>query len=465
MSGWMAPGGPAPPEFIVAFRTHVWDEHVAYLARKLYGYAAGARFIILADETNGALDTSPFEKLSHTQDFSGFGLPAYPPNNPLWFNSDYPLYPLRQAFPHAARYAMVEYDVAVNVDITRLMQHALDHGMDMLAHDIRPAGEDWVWRQFCVAHFPRVYRALIPVLIMSGRGIDALLARRQAMAAAKPPADYMDWPFCEPFIPSTLAEIFGPHFGELREHAKLPFYDWTNPRHLNEPAANRPGTICHPILGGRHFALKRMAYEKPDGILNPASLLRQKLPLCDPADFIKPLSDRIKSLRSREAFDQFIEIVRANRWPETYLRDNLALFKPATQSSICQWSHGKTVEEDAGGGNNGVINGSYGFHTDHENAPWWQVDLQAVHLIGKVIIYNRLDMKERCTRLTISGSADGETWAEHATKTNDALFGGADGQPLVFNFLYPITARFIRVTMIGEGILHLDEIEVHGPDK
>ena len=34
--------------------------------------------------------------------------------------------------------------------------------------------------------------------------------------------------------------------------------------------------------------------------------------------------------------------------------------------------------------------------------------------------------------------------------------------PYSFTFADPFTARFIRITMIGTGFLHLDEIEVYG---
>jgi hypothetical protein len=39
------------------------------------------------------------------------------------------------------------------------------------------------------------------------------------------------------------------------------------------------------------------------------------------------------------------------------------------------WSNGETPEPDAAGGNNGYINGDFGFHTGFERDPWWQVDL------------------------------------------------------------------------------------------
>ena len=37
---------------------------------------------------------------------------------------------------------------------------------------------------------------------------------------------------------------------------------------------------------------------------------------------------------------------------------------------------GVTVEQDAAGGCDGVKTGKWGFHTQNEAQPWWQVDLE-----------------------------------------------------------------------------------------
>ncbi len=140
---------------------------------------------------------------------------------------------------------------------------------------------------------------------------------------------------------------------------------------------------------------------------------------------------------------------------------NVALKKPATLSSVSEWSRSQIHAEEAAGGNDGNIAGGNGFHTAFEENPWWKVDLLKQVQIHKIILYNRLDLKERCVKVALSCSDDDQDWKVIAAKLDDALFGGADGNPLVVVFEPAVTARHIKVTMLGEGFLHLDEIEVY----
>ena len=48
------------------------------------------------------------------------------------------------------------------------------------------------------------------------------------------------------------------------------------------------------------------------------------------------------------------------------------------------------LEADAAGAVDGVKNGQWGFHTQHEPNPWWQVDLQAPVQLDRVVLWNRL---------------------------------------------------------------------------
>jgi hypothetical protein len=54
---------------------------------------------------------------------------------------------------------------------------------------------------------------------------------------------------------------------------------------------------------------------------------------------------------------------------------NVALGKPATQSSISPWSQGATPEDDAAGVVSGKFSGFSNCHTGEEDGPWWRVDL------------------------------------------------------------------------------------------
>jgi hypothetical protein len=135
---------------------------------------------------------------------------------------------------------------------------------------------------------------------------------------------------------------------------------------------------------------------------------------------------------------------------------NIALNKPASMSSVSIWSN----PDDAQGGNNGNIDGGFGFHTDHEPAPWWQVDLLEIHSINEVRIFNRVNQcSERARSLKVMLSLDGIAW-ETVHDQGGNNFGGFDGRPL--RVLLPQTlARYIRLQLSEANYFHLDEVEVY----
>jgi hypothetical protein len=144
-------------------------------------------------------------------------------------------------------------------------------------------------------------------------------------------------------------------------------------------------------------------------------------------------------------------------------RPNLALNKPALQSSTSRWSWHDDPAQDAAGGNNGMITGYYSFMTEVEYDPWWMVDLGSEVPINEVMVYNRIDTPEtakRAAHLIISLSDDGVSWLTVFSRAEDTAFGGADGRPLQV-VLEGRRARFVRVSLPGRTILYLDEIEVY----
>jgi FkbM family methyltransferase len=137
-------------------------------------------------------------------------------------------------------------------------------------------------------------------------------------------------------------------------------------------------------------------------------------------------------------------------------RPNIARDKPASQSSLSPWSH----VADAQGGNNGQRTGGFGFHTDQEVDPWWQVDLGQSHDIHEIRLYNRLDgCSERASRLAIWVSVDGMQWRQIHDQAG-RNFGGIDGRPLRVFPRYT-SARFVRLQLRATDYLHLDEVEIY----
>jgi hypothetical protein len=725
--------------FVVALRTHLWNHGVAVLARRLAYYSQGAEFLVLADESTAPVRAGNLPKLGHGRDFSAFGLPDFPADRLLWYNADYPLYLLRRRFPEATHFAMVEYDVAVNLDLLPMLRDAQARAIDLIADHIEEAGMNWPWRYTAAAHYARPLKAFMPFMVISARAIDALLRARQAAYRRQPPVNHEDWPFAEAFIPSTIALMPNGKMAELRDYASLPLFDWRLGYSVEDPEVNQSGSICHPVLDAGTLVARRMVLDPPEAVFDPGSDLRRRLGFCEPAEFSGPLYEHLAAAGLGERYlalardlgwprpavaappRKYLIILRAgakslhqgwlqgagerlfdlvicpyqemaqepaallqtaiipgqkwaglnrflNEWPQwrrydyiwlpdddliadgetinqlftlaerfsaniaapalcgdsyyshamtmqhrgfyaravsfievmmpCFRRDvlelvlpslamsrtgfgwgldcvwpllvnyenliifdcltvrhsrpggaardpqeidaiaqdmhqvmahygaisiqqtlgaydserrfrpasdtnflfdylqgflylieqnssvlpvlgeaqrrtlprrvlerasgagNIALGKPALISSIWRELPERDRARAAGGGNNGRITGEAGFHTEFEQEPWWQVDLQGAYEIARVVLYNRLDIPERCTRVALSGSLDGEAFFLMRVKLDDAMFGGADGHPYVFELSPAVAARFVRVTMIGEGFLHLDEIEV-----
>lgn len=123
-----------------------------------------------------------------------------------------------------------------------------------------------------------------------------------------------------------------------------------------------------------------------------------------------------------------------------------------------------TPEEDAAGGCDGVRDGKWGFHTEMEQDPWWQVDLGETHALGHLLIYNRCDgMEARAAHITVLLSHDGRDFRPVYTHDGTTFRGHPDQQPLRVS-LAGQTARFVRLQLPGQVYLHLDEIEVMADD-
>jgi hypothetical protein len=83
--------------------------------------------------------------------------------------------------------------------------------------------------------------------------------------------------------------------------------------------------------------------------------------------------------------------------------ENLAIGKPASQSSLSRWSR----PNDAQGAVNGRRTGGFGFHTDDEAAAWWRVvhmvDDQDGTYIPRATWLNTPEQREMMPRYPIEG--------------------------------------------------------------
>ncbi len=120
--------------------------------------------------------------------------------------------------------------------------------------------------------------------------------------------------------------------------------------------------------------------------------------------------------------------------------------------------------EDARGGCDGIKNGQWGFHTNREPQPWWQVDLGREYPITKVMIFNRCDtVAHRASRLHVLVSGDGQSWTKVYEHDGTVFYGQTDGKPLVVR-LPGVAARFVKIQLPDTEYLHLDEVEVYSSE-
>ncbi|MFS3135216.1 discoidin domain-containing protein [Gluconacetobacter sacchari] len=149
-------------------------------------------------------------------------------------------------------------------------------------------------------------------------------------------------------------------------------------------------------------------------------------------------------------------------------KTNIGVGKRAVQSSISEWSIHQDLVMDASNVLNGTPDGRYKFHTNWEMHPWWQLDLEEVQEVGTLVIFNRLIpyddtgyMKNRSCDLNVSVSSDGVSYTLMHDNRGKAAFGGIDGNPLIINLPKGCMIRYVKLELPGEGVLHLDQIEVY----
>jgi len=145
-----------------------------------------------------------------------------------------------------------------------------------------------------------------------------------------------------------------------------------------------------------------------------------------------------------------------NAWlTQDRMRQNIQE-KPATARGAV------TTQSDAAGGCDGVKTGNFGFHTDKQDKPWWQVDLGKAQALDRVVVWNRCNTaSERAASLRVLLSSDGSAWREVYQHGGTTFYGVKDQKPLTVP-LKGAEARFVRIQLAENTWLHLDEVEVFG---
>ena len=448
------------PRYVAAFRAYEWTTDIALLAQRYFDNCPGARHVVLMNEANGPIDVGRYEKVSHGDDFSAFGLPERPVGRSLWFNADYSYAFLRHALPDYDHYIISESDVAVNLSLERMARYAAEHEVDAILHQLQPAAPDWHWYQEALAQ-DEPWMAYVFICLFSGRALDAMLEARQALARAVEAGTVERWPIVESFIPTVL-RARAMRFAEVGLFAEVEDLVYRPAKSLRDPCAHRPGTLVHPVLGRPGFTRSLLSGHAPGDYFREGSVLRQGLG-AEPLEDVAPtLAYALAHAGDHLGLAMLHDEMRRQglavpRGPD------LAFCKPATSSSVSPWSHSQDPRLDANGANGHSMHEEYGFHTEGEVGAWWMVDLLEDCAIDQVCILNRAGFTDRFQRFAIDSSLDGNAWTTRFAKLDDEEVSGDVERPWTVSFDPPLVARHVRVRRLGAaGPLHLRRVRILG---
>ncbi|MDR1383941.1 MAG: discoidin domain-containing protein [Planctomycetaceae bacterium] len=129
-----------------------------------------------------------------------------------------------------------------------------------------------------------------------------------------------------------------------------------------------------------------------------------------------------------------------------------------------------TTKSDAMGAVDGVKNGRYAFHTSQEKNPYWQVDLEKITPISRIVVYNRLDYApglHNADTMRVLISDDAKNWTLLYDCAGKHFGGISGGKPLeIILEQGKAAARYVRLQIPSETpiFFHLDEVEIYSFD-
>jgi hypothetical protein len=144
---------------------------------------------------------------------------------------------------------------------------------------------------------------------------------------------------------------------------------------------------------------------------------------------------------------------------------NVALRKPTRQSSLRRAVEGDAADSHPSGhANNGLRTGGFGFATTQEADPWWTMDLLGEFILREIRIYAAAEAPGWAigtSALMVETSLDGTAWTSLADRLPITACPVTAGPMVRIPIDRLVTARFLRLSLKGEGALQCDEVEVY----
>jgi len=459
------------PRYAVLFKVHYWDDFIERQFRRLCSKSAPGDVFIIADETKGGISQIRYDRvirLTEAMAVAG-GLRHQPEGNLFWYNTDYQLYYFADNLPSYEYIVICEYDCVLNVDVSDLIDYMVVEKAEFVGEPVRTDPLSWPRTTSAAPYYPKdlAFRGQLLCCAAFSREFAARLHKarlHQSLQAVAREREHgtqaVAWASNEAFVGAEIA-LSRVHAAPLSTFGDVSAYDWAPAVPEFALPALSSCVAVHPVLDQKRCvkALTKLGW-KPRSLLDPSSPLATHVSRFDRLGIATMYLAAFVAENDPDAIDALQTYARHGEQREGRLF-NVALGKRATQSSVSPWSRHPDADKDACGAIDGQITGTYGFHTQFEHEPWWCVDLEAVHPVREIRIFNRMDLCYRARGLVVGGSSDLMDWKELYRHAGDRDFGGADGHPLVVIFPEPTSLRFIRLHVPREELLHLDEVEIY----
>lgn len=448
-------------KYVAAFRTYTWNLDVEELAARFFSALPNGVHVIFADNSHGKLEIpDKYTVVWHNDDASDLHLLTYPKGRTHWYNVDYALYELRRTYPEYEYYVTSESDLAINLILEPFLLKCFESDIAAVVHDLKPSTSDWHWHANADAAFDQPWRALCFFMAMSAAAVDALWEERRRLTLEFKQGQLSVWPFCETFIPSLLKEK-GFQMAEIGAFAKTENLRFRPKLLINDPRANAPGSMAHSVLPQELFFKSTIAESPPSDWFRSESELRTTLNGYSLRRFADLLSQSFLAALDYAGYQAFRKEMSAAGIAHEDNPD-LAFCKPSITSSTSAWSRSQARDIDAAYANGLNVQAGLAFHTAHENEPWWMVDMLEEYVVNEITIVNRVEQAERFQRFQILSSRDGTSWISRYSKIDSNAVSSRADNPYRIRIADPFLARHVKISLIGEGHLHLRRIQVFG---
>ena len=249
---------------MILFRTHRFDPEVR-ASCNLLAATSGMRLACLVDETHGAVDVTPFPKISINRAvLRRLGLLAT--SDAPWRCGDYGLYLALHEHPEVERFWLVEYDVRLRTTdpLSDFFSSFDSSPADLIAPILSARDAGWWWTPAMQVREEPVWGCLFPLLRASASLINAAwLARKRQ---ARSPIYRLFWPNDESFLATTAARngFAMEDLNERRTWYTDASFSFEKPWSGSDLTRTDPdGLIYHPVLYGDDFVRKLNKLAKP----------------------------------------------------------------------------------------------------------------------------------------------------------------------------------------------------------